>query len=118
MSFKFIDPTSTSVFTAADASGITQLPLPVGYPSGTVEDMFCIGNTGTSGAAFSGYLSGTNSGLIDITEFSTDGQTWDSGFLTDIVDANAISDFIYVRGVIPEDAYIGSGTVLLNITEI
>lgn len=118
MSFKFIDPTSTSVFTAADASGITQLPLPIGYPSGTVEDVFCMGNTGDSGVAFSGYLTGTNSGLIDITEFSLDQETWDSGFLTDIVDPNSISEFIYVRGVIPEDAYIGSGTVLLNITEI
>jgi hypothetical protein len=119
MSFKYIDPDNVG-YTAGDADELSELAFDKVYPDNEKVMVFRLGNTGDSANDYTITGESINSGIIDSFYISDDGETYEpiaSGIVIPNLAANQISDPVYVKFDIPEDAYISSGTIRILTVE-
>lgn len=119
MSFKYIGSSDQSV-AADDATAITSIDFGKVFPSSTNILQFKIGNTGSSTASFTSTVTSVNTALSNACNVSLDGITWVAGStgVSITLNGNEVSDAIYIKIVIPDDAYIDEATVRIATTEV
>jgi hypothetical protein len=119
MSFKYIDPDNVG-YTAGDADELTSIDFGNVQPSREYISILRLGNTGSSDATYTITGVTTNSGILSSFELSDDGDDYveaASGIVISNLPANQISDKLYLKFTIPEDAYISDGTIRLYTVE-
>lgn len=119
MSFKYIDPDNVG-YTAGDATELTELAFGKQLPGQEEIAKLRLGNTGGSDATFTVTGTSTNTSILDGFTISDDGETYvamTTGITISNLKPNAISDVIYVKFTVPDDAYISNGTIRLDVAE-
>jgi hypothetical protein len=118
MSFKYVSIDNIG-YTAGDADTLTALAFGNLSPGSLAISAFRIGNTGSSTTNFTVSAASVND-LLDSFAISYGGETYTligTGITISGIEANAITDRIYIAFDVPEDAFISEGTIRITVSE-
>lgn len=119
MSFKYIDPQNVG-YIASDADTASDIAFGAVSPGETYIELIKLGNTGSADATFTMTGLSVNGAMLSGFYLSKDGTDYEiaaSGIVMGPISPNAITDMLYVKLVVPDNAYIGDGTIRLYVTE-